>query len=51
MQIPKIRHNKYLGMLSAGLGIIVSITAPDTFTLAGGLFLLIAGAILWWMNR
>ena len=51
MQIPKIKHNKYLGMASAGIGIVISITAPDMLTLAGGLFLLIAGAILWWMNR
>jgi len=51
MEIPKIKHNKYLGMISAVLGIIILLTAPDTITLAGGLFLLITGAILWWMNK
>ena len=51
MKIQKIKSNKYLGMISAGIGFIVSVTASDTFTLAGGLFLLVAGAILWWMNR
>ena len=51
MEIPKIKQNKYIGMVSAGLGIIILITAPDMLTLAGGLFLLITGAILWWMNK
>lgn len=51
MQIQKIQSNKRLGIVSAILGVVVILTATEMLTLAGGLFLLIMGAILWWINR
>ncbi len=51
MKIVKIKRNKHLGMVSAFIGILVTFTAPDMFTLAGGVFLLVTGVILWWMNN
>ncbi len=51
MKIQKIESNKWLGVASmiAGMGVIAF--AASTWEYAGGAFLFIAGAVLYWINR